>query len=117
MSANRVAILVLTIGSFVGCSAHSSSPIAKTGPTRFSNNLNAEDFGEVAIVPDDNDVVSGYEESRPDRKCTSAYPEHIATNDPIVNNQLLIRQTSSVFQMLSRLTTPIPPNQRAIKTL
>ena len=62
MSANRVAILVLTIGSFVGCSAHSSSPIAKTGPTRFSNNLNAEDFGEVAIVPDDNDVVSGYEE-------------------------------------------------------
>jgi hypothetical protein len=37
-----------------------SSP-ANSGPTKFSSNQNGIGFGEVAIVPDSADVVSGYE--------------------------------------------------------
>jgi len=41
--------------------AINSSPAASSGPTTFSNNQNGIGFGEIAIVPDNSDVVSGYE--------------------------------------------------------
>src|SRR5277367_3692615 len=62
LSTSRIALLVLAIGSFLGCSSHGQdSPTTNSGPTTFSNNQSAVDFGQVAIVPDDNDVISGYE--------------------------------------------------------
>jgi hypothetical protein len=64
MRKNRIAVLVFSLGSLLGCSVHgqtTSSPTTAGGPTTFANNQNGIDFGEAAIVPDNNDVVTGYE--------------------------------------------------------
>jgi len=67
MSPTRIAVLIAVGGlvvavSFLGCNRlAASSPITSTGPTQFSSNQNGADFGEAAIVPDDNDVASGFE--------------------------------------------------------
>lgn len=66
MRMGRIAFLGVALGFLTGCSLHgqakdpTNGPIA-SGPTKFSSNQNGVDFGEVAIVPDSTDVVSGYE--------------------------------------------------------
>jgi hypothetical protein len=70
MRASRICVLVILFGSCWGCSsvhgqsvqAQSGSSTAISGPTLFSNNQDGLDFGEVGIVPDNSDVVHGYEE-------------------------------------------------------
>jgi hypothetical protein len=69
MKASRICMLLLLFGFCWGCSmqvptveAQSANSPAVSGPTLFANNQNGVDFGEVAIVPDNIDVVQGYEE-------------------------------------------------------
>jgi hypothetical protein len=72
MRAYHLAVLALTVASFLGCTvqgqstgdpAHSSgnTDVDNQGPSTFSSNQNPDAFGTVAIVPDDTDVVQGYE--------------------------------------------------------
>jgi hypothetical protein len=64
MRTTQIAVLVIALESLSGCTLHgqnSSSPTASSGPTTFSSNQNGIDFGEIAIVPDNDDVVSGYD--------------------------------------------------------
>jgi hypothetical protein len=64
MRASRICALVVLFGCCWGCTVqgqNNSSSAAVSGPTLFSNNQNGVDFGEVGIVPDYSDVVSGYE--------------------------------------------------------
>ena len=63
MRTNQIAVLTFALGSLLGCDSvhgqNTTSPTIASGPTTFSSNQNSIDFGEVAIVPDNNDVISG----------------------------------------------------------
>ncbi len=63
LSTSNIFLIVFAAASFLGCSAShgQSAPITASGPTTFSSNQNGADFGQVAAVPDNSDVVSGYE--------------------------------------------------------
>jgi len=60
MSCNRVGALLLAVGVMSGCQhLQGGTPITDAGPTRFSQNANAIDYGSAGVVPDDDDIVSG----------------------------------------------------------
>jgi len=71
MRITRIIVLVIALASLSGCSLHGQSMSSassttqadptQAGPTQFSSNQNGIDFGEVAIVPDNQDVVSSLE--------------------------------------------------------
>jgi hypothetical protein len=69
MRTSRICLLLILFGSCWGCSSvqgqnvqsQSGSSPAVSAPAIFANNQNGIDFGEVAIVPDNTDVVQGYE--------------------------------------------------------
>jgi hypothetical protein len=64
MRASRICALLGFFGCCLGCTVqgqNNSSSATVSGPTLFSSNQNGVDYGEVGIVPDNSDVVSGYE--------------------------------------------------------
>jgi hypothetical protein len=64
MKNKLMGVLILAIGFSAGCTLHgqeTSVPTTTLGPTKFSNQ-SAIDFGEIAAVPDNSDIITGYEE-------------------------------------------------------
>jgi hypothetical protein len=62
MTITRIVVLVLALGSLPGCSleGQNSSNATMSGPTIFSNSQDGTN-GQVAIVPDNSDVVTAYD--------------------------------------------------------